>query len=322
MSVAGPIRNILQQQDRALLEIKNKIKEQGSKAVTKVKGQIPTESEIKSKFKTQASAALCSANGLAKSQKAYNKLKNLIARLKSIINGAEKALNKIKSVCEKILAAVQKILGILSKIAFLVTALKIVIKTAEGVLKSAGLIAVPPPTGGVIVSPGTAVFLKDKLDAAKGLIEVIKATVDTFPKLLEKYTSKAKKYLGYVVAAIAALVVVKNLLNFIVGLLETLYLGMLSQCGSFSSNNDPTDEEGNANPDNAGNSQTPEEFLDNLGFTQDNIDSGADPFDYSDNLTEYYEKQLATLKAQGNNEIIEKIYNANFQMLGYRRYKV
>ena len=322
MSVAGPIRNILQQQDRALLEVKNKIKEQGSKAVTKVKEQIPTESEIKSKFKTQASAALCSANGLAKSQKAYNKIKNLIAKLKSIINGAEKALNKIKSICEKILAAIQKILGILGKLAFLVTALKIVIKTAEGVLKSAGLIAVPPPTGGVIVSPGTAVFLKDKLDAAKGLIEVIKATVDTFPKLLEKYTSKAKKYLGYVVAAIAALVVVKNLLNFIVGLLETLYLGMLSQCGSFSSNNDPTDEEGNANPDNAGNSQTPEEFLDNLGFTQDNIDSGADPFDYSDNLTEYYEKQLATLKAQGNNEIIEKIYNANFQMLGYRRYKV
>ena len=322
MSVAGPIRNILQQQDRALLEVKNKIKEQGSKAVTKVKEQIPTESEIKSKFKTQASAALCSANGLAKSQKAYNKLKNLIARLKSIINGAEKALNKIKSVCEKILAAVQKILGILSKIAFLVTALKIVIKTAEGVLKSAGLIAVPPPTGGVIVSPGTAVFLKDKLDAAKGLIEVIKATVDTFPKLLEKYTSKAKKYLGYVVAAIAALVVVKNLLNFIVGLLETLYLGMLSQCGSFSSNNDPTDEEGNANPDNAGNSQTPEEFLNNLGFTQDNISSGADPFDYSDSLTDYYESQLATLQNQGNTEVIEKIYNANFQMLGYRRYKV
>ena len=266
MSVAGPIRNILQQQDRALLEVKNKIKEQGSKAVTKVKEQIPTESEIKSKFKTQASAALCSANGLAKSQKAYNKLKNLIARLKSIINGAEKALNKIKSVCEKILAAVQKILGILSKIAFLVTALKIVIKTAEGVLKSAGLIAVPPPTGGVIVSPGTAVFLKDKLDAAKGLIEVIKATVDTFPKLLEKYTSKAKKYLGYVVAAIAALVVVKNLLNFIVGLLETLYLGMLSQCGSFSSNSDPTDGDGNVNTDNASNSGTPEEFLDNLGL--------------------------------------------------------
>ena len=322
MSVAGPIRNILQQQDRALLEVKNKIKEQGNKAVTKVKEQIPTESEIKSKFKTQASAALCSANGLAKSQKAYNKIKNLIAKLKSIINGAEKALNKIKSMCEKILSAVQKILGILAKLAGLVAALSIVIKTAKGVLQAVGMIFVPPPTGGVVLSPGGAVFLKDKLDAAKGLIEVIKATVDTFPKLLEKYTSQAKKYLGYVVAAIASLVVIKNLLNFIVGLLETLYLGMLSQCGSFSSNNDPTDEEGNVNPDNAGNSQTPEEFLDNLGFTQDNVSSGVDPFDYSDNLTEYYEKQLATLQAQGNTEIIEKIFNANFQMLGYRRYKV
>jgi hypothetical protein len=97
---------------------------------------------------------------------------------------------------------------------------------------------------------------------------------------------------------------------------------MLSQCGSFSSNSDPIDGDGNVNTDNAGNSGTPEEFLDNLGFNQDNISSGADPFDYSDDLTDYYESQLATLQAQGNTEIIEKIYNANFQMLGYRRYKV
>ena len=117
MSVAGPIRSILQQQDRALYQVKKQIKEQGSKAVVKVREKLPTEAEIKNKFKTQASAALCSANGLAKSQKAYNKLKNLIARLKSIINGAEKALNKIKSICEKILAAVQKILGILTTLA-------------------------------------------------------------------------------------------------------------------------------------------------------------------------------------------------------------
>jgi hypothetical protein len=322
MSVAGPIRSILQQQDRALYEIKNKIKEQGNKAVTQVKAKIPTESEIKSKFKSQASAALCSANGLAKSQKAYNKIKNLIANLKSIVDGAEKALNKIKTMCEKILAAVQKILGILSKLAGLISVLSIVINTAKGVLLAVGSIFFPPPTGGVLIAPGTAVFLKEKLDAAKGLIEVIKATVSSFPKLLERYTSKAKKYLGYVVAAIAALVVIKNLLNFIVGLLETLYLGMLSQCGSFSSNSDPVDEDGNVNTDNAGNSQTPEEFLDDLGFNQDNINSGADPFDYSDSLTEYYENQLATLQAQGNIEIIEKIYNANFQMLGYRRYKV
>ena len=37
MSVAGPIRSILQQQDRALYQVKKQIKEQGSKAVVKVK---------------------------------------------------------------------------------------------------------------------------------------------------------------------------------------------------------------------------------------------------------------------------------------------
>ena len=322
MSVAGPIRSILQQQDKALYQVKQKIKEQGNKAVTQVKTKIPTESEIKSKFKSQASAALCSANGLKKSQKAYDKIKRLINSLKKIIDGAEKALNKIKSMCDKILAAIQKILGIITKIAGLITVLSTVITVAKGVLLAIGSIFFPPPTGGVLIAPGTAIFLKEKLDLAKGLIETIKGTISTIPKLLERYTSKAKKYLGYIVAAIAALAAVKNLLNFIVGLLETLYLGMLSQCGSFSSNNDPTDGDGNVSSNNAGNSETPEEFLDNLGFNQNNISSGADPFNYSDDLADYYESQIATLQAQGNTEIIEKIYNANFQMLGYRRYKV
>ncbi len=322
MSVAGPIRSILQQQDRALYQVKKQIKEQGSKAVIKVREKIPSESEIKSKFKTQASAALCSVNGLAKSEKAYKKIKSLIDNLKKIIDGAEKALNKIKSICDKILAAIQKILGILTTLAGLITVLSTVVKVAKGVLLALGSVFFPPPTGGVLIAPGTAIFLKEKLDDARGLIEVIKATVNSFPKLLEKYTSKAKKYLGYIAAAIAALIAVKNILNFIMGLLEALYLGMLSQCGAFSANSDPVNANGDVNTDNVGNFETPEEFLDNLGFNQDNISSGADPLDYSDSLADYYEDQLAILQAQGNTEIIEKIYNANFQMLGFRRYKI
>ena len=322
MSVAGPIRSILQQQDKALYQVKKQIKEQGSKAVTKVREKLPTEAEIKSKFKSKASAALCSANGLNKSKKTYDKLKKLLNNLKKIVEGAEKALNKIKSICDKILAAIQKILGILTTLAGLVTVLNTVITVAKGILTALGSIFFPPPTGGVLLAPGTAVFLKEKLDDAKGLIETIKATVNSFPKLLEKYTSKAKKYLGYIAAAIAALIAIKNILNFIIGLLETLYLGILSQCGAFSANSDPVNANGDVNTDNAGNFETPEEFLDNLGFNQDNISSGADPLDYSDSLADYYEDQLAILQAQGNTEIIEKVYNANFQMLGFRRYKI
>ena len=296
MSVAGPIRSILSQQDKALYEIKKKIREQGDKTVIKVREKLPSESEIKAQFKAQASAALCSANGLAKSEKTYKKIKRLIDNLKRIIDGAEKALNKIKLTCEKVLAAIQKILGILTTLAGLITLLNTVVSVSKTVLLSIGSIFFPPPTGGVLIAPGTAIFLKEKLDAAKGLIEVIKATINSFPKLLEKYKAKAQKYLGYIVVAIAAVVAVKNILNFIVGLLETLFLGQLSQCGSFNSNSDPTDSDGNVNTNNAGNFQTPEEFLDNLGFTQNNINSGADPFDYSDDLTEYYEEQLIHYK--------------------------
>jgi len=68
--------------------------------------------------------------------------------------------------------------------------------------------------------------------------------------------------------------------------------------------------------------QTASDFLNSIGFTQQAIDDGADPFDFSDDLADYYENQLNFLRNQGNDEIIEKVYNANFQMLGYRRYKV
>ena len=389
MSVAGPIRSLLQQQDKALYQVKKKIKEQGAKQVGKVKEKLPSPQEIKEKFKEEASATVCSANGLKKSQKNYNKLKKLLNTLKKVVEGATKALKKIKSICDKIIAAIQKILGICGKLAALVGVLGAVISVAKVVLLGLGSIMAPPPTGGVLIAPGTAVFLKDKLDAAKGLIGSIKATVATIPKLLERYIGKALKYIGYVAAAIAALAAVKNIINFIIGLLETLFLGQLSKCGAFNENDDATDSDGNVQTNNNGlpgdtgangNSgtgipgwvlvsngnnnisipppgssisptgspngigteytETPftqgngdiwqfnpggltaADFLNSIGYTQQAIDDGADPFDYSDDLADYYEEQLNLLTLQGNSEIIEKIYNANFQMLGYRRYKV
>ena len=371
MSVAGPIRSLLQQQDKALYSVKKKIKEQGAKQVGKVKEKLPSPQEIKDKFKSEASAALCSANGLKKSQKNYNKIKKILNTLKKIVEGATKALNKIKKICDKIMAAIQKILSICVKLAAIVGTLSTVISVGKIILLGLGSVMAPPPTGGVLIAPGTAIFLKDKLDAAKGMIETIKSTVATIPKLLERYTGKALKYIGYVAAAIAALAAIKNIINFIIGLLETLFLGQLSSCAAFNENDNATDSDGNIqtngngtptgtgvgnpgwvltfksgngtstpptgtppNPESPFTSengdiwqfnpggQTAADFLNNIGFTQQAIEDGADPFDYSDDLADYYEEQLNILTLRGNSEIIEKVYNANFQMLGYRRYKV
>ena len=375
MSVAGPIRSLLQQQDKALYQVKQKIKEQGAKQVGKVKEKLPSPQEIKDKFKSELNASTCNANGLKKSQKNYNKLKKLLNILKKIVEGATKALKKIKKICDKIMAAIQKILSICVKLAAIVGTLSTVISVGKIILTGLGSIMAPPPTGGVLIAPGTAIFLKDKLDAAKGMIETIKATVATIPKLLERYTGKALKYIGYVAAAIVALAAIKNIINFIIGLLETLFLGQLTSCAAFNENDDASDSDGNIQTNNNGTpagltsgtgngnpgwilifesgdgtstsptgtppnpespftsengdiwqfnpgGQTAADFLNSIGYTQQAIDEGADPFDYSDDLADYYESQLNFLKKQGNNEIIEKVYNANFQMLGYKRYKV
>ena len=252
MSVAGPIRSLLQQQDKALYQVKKKIKEQGAKQVGKVKEKLPSTQEIKDKFKPEANATTCSINGLKKSQKNYDKLKKLLNTLKKVVEGATKALKKIKEICDKIMAAIQKILSICGKLAALVGVLGTVISVAKVVLLGLGSVMAPPPTGGVLIAPGTAIFLKDKLDAAKGLIGGIKGVVATIPKLLERYTGKALKYIGYIAAAIVALAAIKNIINFIIGLLETLFLGQLSSCAAFNENDDTTDNDGNVQTNNNG----------------------------------------------------------------------
>ena len=150
------------------------------------------------------------------------------------------------------MAAIQKILSICGKLAALVGVLGTVISVAKVVLLGLGSVMAPPPTGGVLIAPGTAIFLKDKLDAAKGLIGGIKGVVATIPKLLERYTGKALKYIGYIAAAIVALAAIKNIINFIIGLLETLFLGQLSSCAAFNENDDTTDNDGNVQTNNNG----------------------------------------------------------------------
>ena len=173
MSVTGSIRNLLQQQ------VKEKIKEQGEKAVTNVKKNLPTPSEIKDKYKAEASATLCNAKGLDKSVKAYEKLKRQLDQGTKVINGADKALKKIKAMCDKIMSVVNKILKILEKIVGLIGKLSKVISTAKIILTGIGSVIIPP-TAGVLIPAGTAIFLKDKLDIAKGFVEIIKASAATY----------------------------------------------------------------------------------------------------------------------------------------------
>ena len=47
-----------------------------------------------------------------------------------------------------------------------------------------------------------------------------------------------------------------------------------------------------------------------------------DPFDFEADTDYLYDQTIKNLKLQGQEEVIEKIYDAKFEMIGYKRYKI
>ena len=402
MSFNTKISSILGNMDSLLVDAEDKLRRQASKGVTKLKSRIPTEKELKSKYSYQRNNSnTCSLEGLNKSEKDYNRLKRKLNSVKNALKGGEKGLKSVEKKCNKVIAFIEKIIGILTTIGGLIATLKGVILAAKITLQVIGSIFVPPPTGGTLIAPGTSVFLKEKLDGAAGKIKAIGQTIKTIEPELQRYLSKAFKLIGYLAVALAAVIAIKNLANFIIGLLETLYLGQLQKCAAINSNDGPT------NPNNSGTAglsgnrftikiyaaitnninqypetnpddwnlintlntneipkdnipewaetedyiiedqakiiidsngglgsetgigkgsdligNTPEDFLNNIGYNEDTIQSGVDPLDFSDPLADYYNDVITNVQLSGNTEILERIFNANFTVIGYRRYKI
>jgi len=119
-------------------------------------------------------------------------------------------------------------------------------------------------------------------------------------KSISKYSKKALSILAIVPAAIAALVALISFINFLLTLLELSYLQYLQKCNI--GGDEITDSEGNIIEGN----------LSEETFNQDTLD----------NLGNLYAGIINELQLQGKDEVIEKIYNANFQQIGYRRFKI
>ena len=124
--------------------------------------------------------------------------------------------------------------------------------------------------------------LGDLIDVSKSKIETISGTINAFRSHVERYRpSKLDPIFNIINKAIAAL---KNITSKILSLMSTLeqmYLFYQAQCNLPSN---PVNADGSIN-----------EGV--LGTVIDGLEQG------------------------GKDEIIEKIYNANFETIGYRRYK-
>lgn len=123
--------------------------------------------------------------------------------------------------------------------------------------------------------------LGDLIDVAKSKIETISSTINAFRSHVERYISKLDPIFNIINKAIAALKNIISKISSLMSTLEQMYLFYQAQCNLPSN---PVNADGSVN-----------EGV--LNLIIDGLEQG------------------------GKDEIIEKIYNANFETIGYRRYK-
>lgn len=324
------MQRLMGSSDKLINEVKSKLRKEAEKGVMKAKKKLPTPSQIKDKFGPQSS---CSAAAIRKSEKTYKRLKKIINTVDKILKGSEKALKAIENILKKILEIVAKLIALFAILNALISVLSAVVNAAKVLIKAAGFIVLPPNGGGLPAGP--LILAKDAANIAKGKITMIKDMVKAFTKALDAKggpREKIAKYMGYIAAALAAIAMIISLIKMIKQMLEVMFLTKLNNCATTNpgGNLSQTQNVQTFGSDGAGGvGTTPEDFLSNIGypgFTQDNLSNDdlakMDAFDFEGDTDYLYDRTIRNLKLQGQEEVIEKVYAANFEMLGYRRYKI
>ena len=127
----------------------------------------------------------------------------------------------------------------------------------------------------------------DLIEGAKTKIGIYKNAIKAFTTIVNKNLQKALKLAAIMAPIIAAVAVLLTFIVSLIAILEVLYLKFLQTCNI--GNQDPTDIDGNINTDLL--ILEGSQIMDDLGLL-------------------------------GDEEVIEKMYNANFQVIGYKRYKI
>ena len=319
------IQKLLTKNQVILEKAKKKLKDEGAKSVLKYKNKLPTPDTLKDKFST---SQVCNKSTVNKSEKTYKKIKNFAKKIQKALEKSQRALEKLQTLVNKVLSIIAKIAALIATVDILISVLQKIVTVAKILVNGVGLI--PPPA----TAPSGPIILADKAATfAEGKISILKIIAKSFVKALDFPRNKANELLALIATGLAAVIALLNLVKMLIQMLETLFLLFLNNCAV-------SNPSGNGNQtQNTVNGQTPEEFLQGMGYPGYSLDTpistGAtgpidpfsglndkDVFDYTDPLAELYDSILSNLQLSGQQEIIEKIFNAKFEMVGYRRYKV
>jgi len=260
------IRNLLNQSDKAIFDVKNKLKEEKDKGISKVKEQLPTQEEITSQVKSN----VCSTETAGAIDKNFNNLKDKVNGIKGKLEEGIKKLQALKAKLDKITEWMGKIGDLLILLGKIIIICEVIAKVLPKALNF---------FSGLAANGFGIKKLSDLIDKAKSKIENMSKAIKSFAKAIENVSKMLAAPFLLIDAAIAALQIIINFISSLISISEQLYLGYLAAC------NLPADP-----PINSDGSL-------NLGLIIDGLEQNE------------------------KTEIIEKIYNANFETIGYRRYK-
>ena len=270
------IRNIINNKiDKVIAQAKSEVKKEGRKETTKIKENLPTPEDLKSKILTPA----CTSKAQDTIGKIFNNNKKLLDKFKNIIEKAREKMSSLQNKLENISTFIDTIKTILTALAGILLALEIIVRVAPaGLAASTG----PVANGLVIDRLGKAIdYGKAKIKEYGSLTQAILAA-------LPKYLEKALKVLALVGAAILALNLIITLINKLSAFLEFIYAKYIENCTL--SDQSPINNEGLLNED--------------LLLANENLEASGIP----DKMSTYYNDLLQTLNEGGYTLQAERIY--------------
>ena len=263
-------------------EAKIKARKEVDKKKEEILKKLPTKEELISKFSSFA----CSPPAQKAMTRAYNSLRNVIDRANKTIIPLQQKIDSLINQGENIKNIIRSTGEKLKQIASIIAIFGAIILILKAVLFALGSIPPPFTVPDAILRP-----LSNIVDNVSDIVGAFAAIlIDSLPETLADLGNLVIRIGLSIIALKGIIVTLIGTLDFIQKALEALYLKYLNTC-NLTPQNDPED-----------------------AYTYINQSD--------EDLNNYYNETLKALQADGNQEVIEKIYNANFQQIGYSRFKI
>ena len=277
------IRSIINNQvDRVIIMAQQKVEEEKQKAIQRIKDEIPTREDIIAMLTSYA----CEPKAQEIMKGVYEKTDNLLGKLETMSTNAEQTVSKIKAEIDKVSGEVLPYIATVFDImnGVMLVAKELVRASPAALAASSG----PSANGLVIKKTG------DGMTMAKVKVKEYSATIAAIKKYTEIVLMVCLEIIGLVASMLLLITRLKTMIVYVRDMLLFYYLKYLSLCEN------PEIQDSNLANGNTWN-------------TGDGGAGGIDPdgdlnsSEVQERLLQIYQDLIASLEAQGKQEIKEYV---------------